>query len=109
MYAEGELSSEMESALVQAIANGNLISVQTLTSPFSADPAKANLSYAESYSLVDYLISQQGGKAKMSKLLDAFRQGSGYVESIDQVYGLSIGKLDAQWREYATAKYLPTA
>jgi hypothetical protein len=106
VYAEGELGPVLESVLVQAVVNDELLSVQILSSPFPADPAKAYLSYAQSYSLVDYLIDKQGGKAKMSELLDAFRQGSGYVEAIDQVYGLSIEEFDTKWRGYAVEKYL---
>ena len=108
VYAEGELNHAMESILKEAIVDDNLLSVQILSSPFSADPDKAYLSYAQSYSLVEYLIGKPGGKADMSELLNAFRQGSGYMEALHQVYGLSVDELDAQWREYAAEKYLTT-
>lgn len=100
MYAEGELSPGLEYILVQAMAQNWLFSAKSLCSPFPAQTEAASLAYAQSYSLVEYLLEKQGGKAKMCQLLNAFKQGSGYIEALDQVYGLDIDQLDKLWREY---------
>jgi hypothetical protein len=60
MYAEGELSPGFAAYLDRAISENNLISVRSLCSPFSAYADKAILSYAQSYSLVDFLITDYG-------------------------------------------------
>jgi len=98
MYNEGEPDPYIQSWLRKAIAEGKLISVRSLCSPFSADPDKAYLSYAESYSLVEYLLDNYG-QAKMLNLLSLFKQGSTYDEALIQVYGFDIEGLDAHWRE----------
>ena len=103
MYAEGELTSDFVSALSSAAKRGRLISVQSLSSSFPADTASATLAYAESYSLVEYLLDHKGGKENMLDLLGAIRAGSGYVEALQDVYGLSIDQLDTQWRQHLTA------
>jgi hypothetical protein len=103
MYAEGELTSDFVSALSSAVKGRRLISVQSLSSSFPADTASATLAYAESYSLVEYLLDHKGGKENMLDLLGATRAGSGYVEALQDVYGLSIDQLDAQWRQSLTA------
>ena len=103
MYAEGELTSDFVSALSSAAKRGRLISVQSLSSSFPADTASATLAYAESYSLVEYLLDHKGGKENMLDLLGAIRAGSGYVEALQAVYGLSIDQLDSQWRQHLTA------
>ena len=36
----------------------------------------------------------------MHDLLQAFKQGSGYVEALDEVYGLDVEQLNDLWREY---------
>jgi hypothetical protein len=103
MYAEGELTSDFVSALSSAVKGRRLISVQSLSSSFPADTASATLAYAESYSLVEYLLDHKGGKENMLDLLGAIRAGSGYVEALQDVYGLSIDQLDTQWRQHLTA------
>lgn len=103
MYAEGELSSEFASALNSAVKSGGLDSVQSLSSSFPADTASALLAYAESYSLVEYLLDHEGGKENMLALLGAIRDGNGYEEALQEVYGLSISQLDSQWKQYLTA------
>ena len=54
--------------LDQAIKANDLLSVRSLSGNFSEDPAKADLSYSQSYSLVNFLIEQYG-QDKMTALL----------------------------------------
>ncbi|OGO02849.1 MAG: hypothetical protein A2Y72_01760 [Chloroflexi bacterium RBG_13_53_26] len=102
MYAEGDLSSDMKYVLRNAIDQNELFTVKSLCSPFPADASSAYIAYAQSYSLVEYLINEHGGQDKMLGLLNAFKQGSGYVEALDQVYGLDIIQLNTLWRDYIT-------
>jgi hypothetical protein len=103
MYAEGDLTSEFASALSSAVKRGQLDSVQSLSSSFPAQTAAATLAYAESYSIVDYLLDHKGGRENMLDLLGAIRAGSGYEEALQAVYGLSIDQLDSQWRQHLAA------
>ncbi|MBL7209228.1 MAG: peptidase MA domain-containing protein [Dehalococcoidia bacterium] len=100
MYAEGELSIEMRRTLEDAIYQGKLFSVKSLSSSFPAQFEAAYLAYAQSYSLVEFLLEEHGGKPKMLELLNAFKEGSGYVEALDQVYALDIEQLDNLWRQH---------
>ena len=101
MYNEGELNSYLQSHLSRAVSEDRLISVRSLCSPFSAESEKAYISYAESYSLVKYLIDNYG-QDKILKLLRLFRQGNTYDEALTQVYGFDIDGLDSRWRETLT-------
>ena len=98
MYNEGELSPQLRSRLEEAISEGKLLSVRSLCSPFSADPEKAYLSYAESYSLVEYLLNNYSGD-NMLDLLTLIKQGSTYDEALTEAYGFDIDGLDTRWRE----------
>jgi len=102
MHTEGALLPVYENYLAVAIIEDSLISVRSLSSPFSAYTDEATLSYAESYSLVDFLISSYG-QDKMLELLNAFRQGSTYDDALEQVYGFDMDGLDARWRDYIKA------
>jgi len=98
MYNEGELEPYLRPYLQRAISDDKLISVRSLCSPFSAEPEKAYLSYAQSYSLVEYLLDNYG-QARMLRLLTLLKQGSTYDESLTEVYGFDIDGLDSRWRE----------
>lgn len=98
MYNEGELSPSFQAWLDKAVSEDGLISVRSLCSPFSAEPEKAYLSYAQSYSLVAYLLDGYG-QDRMLRLLTLFRHGSSYDEAMTQVYGFDIDGLDRRWRE----------
>ena len=97
MNAEGELRADFINLLNQAKENGTLFSVRSLASPFSTDPNKSYLSYAQSYELVRYLIDEYC-REKMFELLNTFRQGSGYDEALERVYGFDMDGLDHRWR-----------
>lgn len=101
MYAEGTTDPYLESVFRQAIKQHNLISVRSLASPFSAIPAEAYLSYAESQSIVTFLIQTYGSK-KMLQLLNVFKEGSTYDDALTQVYGFDEDGLDTLWQEYIT-------
>ena len=99
MYAEGALSPEYTASLNKAIAEKGLISVRSLSSPFSAYTEQSVLAYAQSYSLVDFLISNYG-QAKMLELLLTFRQGSSYDGALEKVYGFDMDGLNTLWQDY---------
>jgi len=107
MHTEGVLSPQLSTLLDKAIAKGSLISVRSLASPFSAYAGESYLSYAQSYSLVDFLISNYG-QAKMLELLNTFKQGSSYDAALEKVYGFDMDGLDALWQEYVSEQYQPT-
>jgi len=97
MYNEGELEPVFRSSLEEAILGDELISVRSLCSPFSTETEKARLSYAQSYSLVKYLLDNYG-QGSMLDLLTILKQGSTYDEALIEVYGFDIDGLDARWR-----------
>ncbi|UCC90427.1 MAG: peptidase MA domain-containing protein [Dehalococcoidia bacterium] len=107
MHIEGPLEPVFADYLNRAIAENRLISVQSLSSPFSAYAEESVLSYAQSYSLVDFLITNYG-RGKMFELLNTFRQGSSYDGALEKVYGFDMDGLDALWRDYVTPLAQPS-
>jgi hypothetical protein len=97
MYAEGALEASFASSLGRAITTNSLISVRSLASPFSAISELATQSYAQSFSIVEFLISQYG-QDKMLTLLNTFQEGSGWDSALVKVYGFDMDGLEARWR-----------
>ena len=96
-YAEGPLAPYQQSALDRAAAEDTLITLRSLSSSFPASHRGADLSYAQSQSLVAYLIDIYGWP-KMRELLAVFQEGSTYDDALLQVYGFSMDALDHEWR-----------
>ncbi len=84
--------------LAKAIAENKLISIRTISSPFSAVAEQAYISYAESYSIINFLLDEYG-KEKMAELLSVFRDGATYDAALLQVYGFDQDGLDRLWRQ----------
>jgi len=98
MYAEGGLEPRYGSLLQEAASKDELFSVQSLGSSFPAHAEKALLAYAQSYSLVDFLIANHG-RDKMLQLLEVFQRGSSYDGALLEIYGFDTGSLDDRWRD----------
>lgn len=102
-YSEGELDPDFRYSLNKAISEGTLISVRSLCSPFSAYADKARLSYAQSYSVVEYLLDNYG-EDKMLDFLTLLKLGNTYDEALTAIYGFDMDGLDARWRATLTSR-----
>ncbi|MCL2678926.1 MAG: peptidase MA family metallohydrolase [Dehalococcoidia bacterium] len=108
MYAEGSLDTTFRAVLTAALMQDMLFSVRSMASPFSTDALLAYLGYAESYSVVDYLISVHG-REKMAQLLETFSRGSTCDGALLAVYGFDMDGLYSEWVPFARQKYLGAA
>jgi hypothetical protein len=98
MDAEGDLRPDLQTMLNVAIAHDTLFSVRSISSSFPTDPDEARLCYAESYSLVQFLIDTYGSD-KILNLLVVFNEGNTYDDAMLEVYGFNVDGLNAVWRE----------
>ncbi|MCL5256948.1 MAG: peptidase MA family metallohydrolase [Chloroflexi bacterium] len=96
-YMQEQSDSRFSSELQQAAESGNLIPIRALNSSFPLDENRALLSYAESASVVDYLI-KTFGRSKIENLMARFRDGVTYEKALQGAFGLGLDELDKQWR-----------
>jgi hypothetical protein len=108
MFSEGSLDASMQSMLDQAIRDDTLISLRSLNGGFSELPDKANLSYAQSYSTIKFMIETQG-QEKMTALLVALRDAKPIDEALLEVYGFDTDGLEDAWRESVGADPRPVS
>jgi hypothetical protein len=97
VYNEGDFAPYLSYWLEKAISDDRLISVRSLASPFSADPEKAYISYAQSRSLVAYLLDNYG-QDSMLRLLELFKWGNTCDEALKAIYGLDTDSLGQKWQ-----------
>jgi len=98
MNAEGGLTENFQHSLDSAIANNTLFSVRSITSSFPSDSDEAILCYAESHSIVRFLVNNYGSD-ELLELLDLFKQGNTDDEALFQIYGFDSDGLNDNWRE----------
>ena len=108
MYTEGDLEDGFAVYLDEATRQGSLLSVRSLSQIFSNDPDLANLAYAESYSLIAFLV-EEFGPEKMVRLLDEFRQGAPEDLALQRVYSFDRDGLEAAWRQHIGAPSIPVS
>jgi len=97
------LESPYENQLKRAIQNDTLPPLRTLAGNFATDANLATLSYAESFSVIDF-IYRRYGKDKMAQLLAEFKQGNAYDDAFRKVLGVDTEGLEAAWRQDVGAK-----
>jgi hypothetical protein len=103
VYGEGGLDPESQRALQIAINSDQVLSVRALSGGFSEDPSRASLSYAQSFSLVDFLI-RQSGQTQLLQLFDTLRRGEDIDSGLQQVYGFDVDGLEDRWRAAVNAQ-----
>ncbi len=103
VYSEGTLDDYSRAQLETAIANDTLFSVRSLSGAFSEISDKANLSYTQSYSIVNFLLEEYG-RDKMNQLLLALRDGETVDSALQSTYGFDVEGLEDAWRASIGAK-----
>jgi len=103
MYAEGGLETSSTKLFEKAIREDTLLSVKALSGSFSENPDKADLSYSQSYSLVNFLIEQYG-KEKLLELMDLLKEGTTVDDALEKTYGFDIEGFETTWRAGIGAK-----
>ena len=98
MYSEGALDSAAQAQLDQAIRSDTLLTVRSLNGGFSELPDKANLSYSQSYSIVNFLIKTYG-QEKLTELLKALRDAKPIDDALLEIYGFDSDGLEDAWRK----------
>jgi hypothetical protein len=98
MYAEANKDAYLTKTFEKAIAEQELISLRSLSSPFSAIPEVAYLSYAQSRSVVEYMIEKYGNE-NILLLLTALKEGESIDNALMDIYGFDQDELEEQWRE----------
>ncbi len=97
VYGQGGPEAASRDQLAAAVRANTLMSVRALSGGFSEHPSKADLSYAESYSLVSYLITQYG-PGQLRGLFDDLRGGMTPDAALLDVYGFGLDGLEDGWR-----------
>lgn len=99
MHAEGPQTDNAAKALVKAIRENSIATLKSLAGPFPADAQETAYAYAQSQSVVEYLIDTYGN-TKMKEMLTYFNDGHTIDDALQKVYGFDTAGLDKAWKEF---------
>jgi len=108
VYGEGGPNSMEAAHFEQNRMDDSLLSFKVLSGGFSEDPSVADLSYSQSYYMVEYLLSTYG-KTKMLALLQELKNGKEIDEGLKKVYGFSLSGFEDEWRSSLELEQQPEA
>ena len=98
VYSEGPLDPQFKGPLDQAIQDNTLLSIHVISGAFAEVRDTVDLSYGESFSLVNFLITTYG-KDQMTTLLTALHDGATTDEALTQTYNFNLDGLEDAWRK----------
>jgi hypothetical protein len=97
MYGQGGALPDQVALLDQAKATNKLPALSSLEGNFPEDATRANLAYAESSSVANFLIKTYG-REKMTAFLISLRDGTTIDEGLRAIFGFNTDGLESAWR-----------
>jgi hypothetical protein len=97
VYAEGEPDSGTLADIANGIQNDQFEPLRSLNGSFPAHDDAAGMAYSQSYSVVDFMLTQYDSD-KMQTLILTLAEGIGYDDALEQVYGMNVDGLELAWR-----------
>jgi hypothetical protein len=97
VYGEGGPESSGVTNFEKSKNENSLLSFKVLSGGFSEDPDQADLSYSQSYYMVNYLIEKYG-KDKLIGFLKSLKTGGELNESLKSNYGFDLNGFENEWR-----------
>jgi len=95
--AEINPNPDYDRVLMDSAAHKSLIPIKDLCASFPPNADQAFLAYAESRSFTNYLHNTYGSE-KLLSLAIAYADGVDCELGVESVYGLSLAKLESDWR-----------
>lgn len=106
MYNEGRLPGVFRRALDSAVDEDRVFRLGGIAGRFPSDEPGAVLAYAQSWSIVDYLLDTHGA-ARMDRLLRAFAATTSIEQALVDAYGFGRAGLEDRWRASLGLQQLP--
>jgi hypothetical protein len=102
-YIASPAPAYVDPAALAALRQGGTTSVSNLEEAFQ-DPRAVTAAYAESSSLVSFLVARKG-EAVLPRLLRALRETGDFPRALRRTAGLSVDDLDQQWQHWVRRRW----
>ncbi len=89
---------QFDDSFQTALRRNSFIPLRKIQDRFPNDPDQAELAYAESYSVIKFMVEEYGAP-QFAQLLNVYQKGALPDEAIVQVYGMNQDQLENAWRK----------
>ncbi len=103
-WASGGWSPTQGWRLRVAFAFGQAPPLDSLALSWPRDRASAELAYLLSATAVEYLMRESGERG-LRLFLEAWREGGGFSDAFQRVYGVTPGQFEEDWKKYVRRRY----
>jgi hypothetical protein len=104
MYESHEMRLSHYAIVASAAIRGDLLKLDQLDYAFSAQGAKLDLAYAQSYYLMSYIIGKYGPQ-KFRSLIDTYAKTYNLKTAIKEALGIQFEQFDKDWRASIKERY----
>ncbi len=88
----------------KALVRNNIIPIDMISNFLDMNPAEAVLAYAESSSIIEFII-QNNGTESIKNILLNIKEGKTFSEAFEMVTNIELNQLQYYWKIYITKKY----
>jgi hypothetical protein len=106
VYSEGPPDPQYAKLMDNAIYYDELFSLRSISEIYQEVDGDPSLTYAESLSLVQFLVKQYGHE-KIQRILQALGEGYTYDSALQSALGLDMDGLENTWRKSIGADPMP--
>jgi hypothetical protein len=97
-----------DSLVESAYTDEELLSMQGLISAFPFDPSEARMAYAQSYSLVSFIL-ESWGQDGITAIITEYAQTNSHDEVLEEALGVNLADLEQLWLTWLDDQFAQVA
>jgi hypothetical protein len=103
-YVAGQRAAQVDPVALRAVGRGDALRLADLDPAFRRRDASAALAYAQSASLVNFLVAERGERV-IADLLAALRASRDFDSALQQATGFTSPELESAWRSSVARRW----
>ena len=103
-YVAGETAAQVDPIWVQAVGGGSSLDLADLDAAIGERGEQAGLAYAESASIVNFLVAERG-EAVIADLIRSLARTRDFERSLQEVTGWRTSELESTWRRAVVRRW----
>ena len=103
-YVAGETAAQVDPVWVRAVGQGSSLDVAELNAAIDERGEQAGLAYAESASIVNFLVAERG-ETVIADLMGSLARTRDFETSLQEVTGWRTSELESTWRKAVVRRW----
>ena len=99
VFQQGTGNDHFPGLVMEAAAEDRLLPLRYLTAEYPFDPDDVTLSYAQGFSVVNFIV-ERWGAGSIGALVNEFTKGITHDQAFTAALGVTVDELERLWREH---------